>query len=274
MRAFVKEADVLGAKEGRLELRGRRQQILEMLERDGQVSVTDLAQQLQVSDVTIRKDLQELEELSFLRRVHGGAVPAHRSKYNLALGDKISRLAATKTAIAHEALQFIHDGDTLILDAGSTVLALARLLPGRFRGLTVVTNSLPVIAELSEHGDFDLVSLGGTVRLHSLAIIGPLTVHSLRKLHADRVFVGATGATLERGLSTPNFIEAETKAAMIDAAHECIALLDGTKVGAASLAPFASWEQVHHLVTDAPLPTRVQDHLAEMNVQVTLTGKP
>jgi DeoR/GlpR family transcriptional regulator of sugar metabolism len=264
---------VLSTKEGRLELSDRQQQILELLERDGQVSVADLAQHLQVSDVTIRKDLQELEELSFLKRVHGGAVPAHRSKYNLALGDKISRLATTKTGIAQAALGFIHDGDTLILDAGSTVLALARLLPGRFRGLTIVTNSLPVIGELCGHSDFDLVSLGGMVRLHSLAMIGPLTVHSLRKLHADRVFVGATGATIERGLSTPNFIEAETKAAMIEAAHECIALLDGTKVGAASLAPFASWNQVHHLVTDAPLPTPVQTCLTDANVQVTLANR-
>lgn len=251
-------------------LTARQQEILERLEQQGRVEVAALAQALGVSEVTVRKDLQELESLSLLKRVHGGAVLAHRSKYNLSLGDKIGKESAAKLAIAREALKLIHDGDTLILDAGSTTLALARLLLGRFQGLTIITNSLPIIAELSRSGRFELISLGGMVRLHSLAMIGPLTVASLKRLHADRAFLGATGVTLERGLCTPNIIEAETKAAMVAAATERVALVDHSKIGEASLAPFASWEEIHHLISDRPLPEAFAKTLTERGLSLSI----
>ena len=251
----------------------RKELILDWLERDGRVHVAQLAESCAVSEVTIRKDLQELESLSLLKRVHGGAIVAKRSKYNLSLGDKIGRLSASKLAIATAALAYIRDGDTLILDAGSTTLALARLLRGRLRGLTIVTNSLPVIAELSHGGDFELISLGGVVREHSLAMIGPLTVAGLSRLHADIAFLGATGLTLERGVCTPNIIEAETKAAMVEAATERIALVDHSKIGQASLAPFASLAKLHRLVTDRPLPNGYSEHCQEIGLAVDVADR-
>lgn len=255
------------------ELSSRQQEILERLEQQGRVEVGVLAQTFGVSEVTVRKDLQELESLSFLKRVHGGAVLAHRSKYNLSIGDKIGKQSAGKLAIAKSALGCIHDGDTLILDAGSTTLALARLLPGRFQGLTIITNSLPIIAELSRFDSFELISLGGMVRLHSLAMIGPLTVASLKRLHADRAFLGATGATMERGLCTPNIIEAETKAAMIAAATERIALVDHTKIGQASLAPFACWDKIHRFITDHPLQSGLAEELKALGLTVQIASE-
>ncbi len=249
------------------DLNERHRSILVSLDLEGRVDVAGLARTLEVSDVTIRKDLQRLEELSLLKRVHGGAVLAHRSKYNLSIGDKLGRGSVRKIAIAKRAMELVQDGDTLILDAGSTVLALARLLPGRAKGLTIVTNSLPVIAELSNTPGFDLIALGGSVRQHSLATIGPLTVGSLQRLHADRAFLGATGATIARGLSTPNIVEAETKAAMIAAASERVALVDGSKIGNASLAPFASWDDLEWLVSEH-LPSDFARHLDDRGVRV------
>jgi DeoR/GlpR family transcriptional regulator of sugar metabolism len=256
-----------------LDLGERKASILERLERDGRVQVAELAASLGVSEVTVRKDLKELESLSLLKRVHGGAVVARRSKYNLSLGDKIGSLSASKLAIAEAALAFVHDGDTLILDAGSTTLALARLLPGRVRGLTIVTNSLPIIAELFQVPDFELISLGGAVRQHSLAMIGPLTVAGLQRLHADRAFLGATGVTLERGLCTPNIVEAETKAAMVEAATERIALVDHSKFGQASLAPFASLKKLDRLITDRPLPDDYATYVRGLGVEVSIASK-
>lgn len=243
------------------ELSPRQQHILTRLEQAGRVSVGDLSRELGVSDVTTRKDLQELEEGSFLKRVYGGAVAARRSKYNLSLGDKVGQLAAPKLRIAEAALALIHDGDTLILDAGSTTLALARLLPGRRRQLTVITNALPILAELSAVAGLELIALGGIVRRHSLALVEPQAVATLRGLHADMAFFGATGATLAQGLSTPNLIEAETKAAMLASAGEAIALLDHSKFDQASLAPFAPWEALRYLVTDAELTDAWRAHL-------------
>ena len=248
------------------ELNPRQRLILERLERAGRVQVAALSRELGVSEVTTRKDLQELEEGSFLKRVYGGAVAARRSKYNLSLGDKVGQLAANKLCIAEAALELIHDGDTIILDAGSTTLALARLLPGRKRQLTVITNALPILAELSALEGLELIALGGIVRRHSLAMVGPQTVAALRVLHADMAFLGATGATLAQGLSTPNLIEAEAKAAMIASAAECTALLDHSKFAQASLAPFVSWNDLDHLVSDAPLPPPFRTHLRKHRV--------
>ena len=250
-----------------LELSTRQQTILAQLGRTGRVQVTELSEVLGVSEVTTRKDLQELEEASLLKRVYGGAVAAHRSKYNLSLGDKVGQLAPNKRQIAELALELVHDGDTLILDAGSSTLALAQLLPGRKRQLTVITNALPIIAELSAVPDLELIALGGIVRRHSLAMVGPQTVAALRGLHADMTFLGATGATLEQGLSTPNLIEAETKAAMVASAAACSALVDHSKLGQASLASFAPWADLDYLVTDAPLPPTFHDLLARQRVR-------
>lgn len=252
------------------ELNPRQQLILERLERAGRVQVAALSRELGVSEVTTRKDLQELEEASLLKRVYGGAVAAHRSKYNLSLGDKVRQLSANKLRIAEAALELIHDGDTLILDAGSTTLALARMLPGRRRQLTVITNALPILAELSAVEGLELIALGGIVRRHSLAMVGPQAVAALRGLHADMAFLGATGATLAQGLSTPNLIEAETKAAMVTSAAECTALIDHSKFGQASLAPFAPWEVLRYLVTDAvfEVQSELRGHLEVCKVKV------
>lgn len=250
----------------------RQHAILAALDRDGRVSVAALAAQFQVSDVTIRKDLRALERLSLLRRVHGGAETAHRSKWNPSIGARLDRQPAAKARIARAALPFVRDGDTVLLDAGTTTLALARRLRGHVDNLTVVTNSLPIVAELAEHSDVDVVSLGGMVRGHSLAMIGPLAVAGLERIHADVVFLGATGASIDRGLCTPNLIEAETKAAMVRAADRRIGLIDHSKIGAASLAPFCAWDDLDALVTDEALPRALGHTLHERGVRVLVAG--
>ena len=258
------------AREG---LSERQERILAWLERTGAVGVGELAQALGVSEVTVRKDLQELEERSFLTRTHGGAVRSHRSKFNLSLGDKLARQPGAKDAIARAAVALVHDGDTVLLDAGSTTLALARLLPGRFRGLTVITNSLPIVAELTRGEGIEVISVGGVVRAHSLAQIGPLAALALSRLTADRAFLGATGATLERGLSTPNLVEAETKRAMLEAAPSRYALLDGSKLGRGSLAAFARWEELSGVITDRDAPEAFLDGLRERGLDVTVAAE-
>jgi DeoR family transcriptional regulator, fructose operon transcriptional repressor len=254
------------------ELTGRQLAILEQIEQTQRVEVTELSKILEVSEVTIRKDLQELEQLSLLKRVHGGAISVHRTKWNPSLENRLETQADSKLAIAKAATELIHDGDTLILDAGTTTLALARHLRGRRRNLTIITNSLPVMVELS-NSDYDLVALGGMFRGHSLAMIGPLTVSNLSKLHADIAFVGATAASLERGLCTPNIIEAETKAAMVKAASDRVALIDYSKIGQASLAPFASWADIQALITDETLDPKTTTYLQNQHVKVIVAQR-
>lgn len=230
----------------------RRSKIIELLEHKGSVLVDDLAQEFAVSQVTIRKDLSELEERGLLHRTHGGATYAHKSLFNPSFREKINLQRAEKQAIAQTALEYIEEGDSLILDAGTTTFTLARLLKPHFRSLYIITNSVPIASELAETR-WEVLLTGGQVRQHSMALIGPATVRTLEVYHADKAFMCATGVG-QAGYSTPNPYEAQTKAAMIRAVDSVYALVDSSKLGRATLASFAALSDVHLLITDKGAP--------------------
>jgi DeoR/GlpR family transcriptional regulator of sugar metabolism len=232
----------------------RRSGIIDTLEREGNVRVEDLASQYEVSLVTIRKDLAELESRGLLQRTHGGAVFTHKSRFNPSFREKLHLQADEKSAIALAALEFVREGDAIILDAGSTTLALAKALKGNFASLYVLTNSTAIALELVGT-DWEVVLVGGQVRHHSLALIGPSTVTVLEGYHVDKVFLGATGASLDRGYTTPNPLEAQTKRAMVAAARERYALVDASKLGHATLSSFARIDEVDTLITSQLAPT-------------------
>lgn len=225
----------------------RRRAILDLLETRGEVSVEELARLFRVSQVTIRNDLSDLEARGLAQRTYGGAVPARKALYNPSFEEKQRHRLEAKQAIAQRALIHIQEGDTLILDAGSTTLVLARLLKHRFTRLFVLTNSIPVALELQGSG-LEVLVLGGSMRHHSLALIGPATVRTLSWYRADKAFLGATGVDL-RGYSTPNPLEAETKRAMLEAAGRAYVLADASKLGRSTLARFAALREAT-LITD------------------------
>ena len=241
----------------------RRTQIIDLLERHGNVRVEDLSEQFQVSLVTIRKDLTELESRGLLQRTHGGAVFTQKSRFNPSFQEKLHLQSSDKTAIANAALEFVQEGDAIILDAGSTTLALAQAMKGKFESLFVLTNSVPIALELIGM-PWEVVLLGGNVRHHSLALIGPSTVGLLEQYHVDKVFLGTTGASLERGYSTPNPLEAQTKRAMILAAKERFVLADASKLGHATLSSFAKLDEIDLLITAGTIP---EDFMAGLNAQ-------
>jgi DeoR family transcriptional regulator of aga operon/DeoR family fructose operon transcriptional repressor len=231
----------------------RRSEIIQLLEQRGSVLVDELAQQFEVSQVTIRKDLGELEARGLLHRTHGGATYAHKSLFNPSFGEKINLQQAEKQAIAQAALEHIEEGDTLVLGAGSTVLTLARLMKNRFRSLYIITNSVPIAIELVDTR-WDILLTGGQVRQHSMALIGPAAVRTLEVYHADKAFIGATGVSLEKGYTTPNPYMSDIIKAMIQAVDRVYALVDSSKLGHTTLASFAMLKEVHHLITDSGAP--------------------
>lgn len=249
----------------------RRRQIIELIEREGNVRVADLSQRFEVSEVTIRKDLAELEERGALQRTHGGAAQSYRSRFNLSFLEKERLHAESKTAIATQAATFVREGDAVILDAGSTTLALARVIKARFHRLTVITCSIPIALELSQT-DWDVILVGGQVRHHSLALIGPTAIDTLRRYHADRAFLGATGVTLEDGYSTPLPLDAELKKALMRAADEAYVLTDSSKLGHAALAHYAGFDEVTRLITDAGAPREFCDELRRRRVAFEMAG--
>src|SRR6516164_1552191 len=228
--------------------------IIDLLKQQGKAKVEELAERLNVSEVTIRKDLTRLEEQGLLERIHGSAIISQRSRFNIAFLERLRLKAPAKTFIARTAASYIQEGDSIILDAGTTTLSLAQVITERrFHSLLVITTSVPAALELSK-GNYDILLIGGQVRNHSLALIGPMTVRNLGSFHVDRAFLGTSGISFAHGYSTPNPLDAQVKEAMIRAAAETYIIADSSKFGHECLVSFAGIAGLHLLITDTGIP--------------------
>jgi DeoR/GlpR family transcriptional regulator of sugar metabolism len=250
----------------------RHSAIIDLLKQEGKAKVEDLAERLRVSEVTIRKDLTKLEEQGLLERVHGSAIISQRSRFNIAFLERLRLQAPAKNLIAQAALNYIQEGDSIILDAGTTTLALAHALTERrFHSLFVITNSVPAALELSKVG-YDIVLVGGQVRNHSLALIGPMTVKNLGNFHVDRAFLGTSGISLDHGYSSPNALDAQVKEAIIRAAEESYILADSTKFGHDCLVSFATLSNIHLILTDSGIPSEYVGEFRKRGIGYQIAG--
>lgn len=238
----------------------RQQQILELARRDGRVEVKDLAETLDVTTETVRRDLTVLERRGLVRRTHGGAIPVERLGFEPAVSDREGRMAGQKERIAKAALDEVPDGGAVLLDAGTTTVRLAELLPTD-RELTVVTHALPVATVLATRPNVTLHLLGGTVRGRTLAAVGAWTEQALRDIYADVAFVGTNGITVEHGLTTPDLGEAAVKRAIVHAARRVVVLADHTKFGRSDLAHVAPLSAVDTVITDLDLEPELADEV-------------
>ena len=232
----------------------RRQRLGVIIESRGAVRLDELSHALGVSQATIRRDLSALEAGGRVRRVHGGAVAVDQRLDEPHFDVKAAAAASEKQRIAARAMELIAPDDTIYLDSGSTVLALARLLHGRGR-LTVVTNSLPVATELVGRGP-RLILVGGELRATSRALVGPLTRLLLDELHVDRAFMGTFALAVDDGLTTTDPSEAYTKQLVLSRAREVILLADATKLGTRSFVRAGRLDDIDILITDAALDER------------------
>jgi DeoR/GlpR family transcriptional regulator of sugar metabolism len=230
----------------------RRQQILNLLEETGTLNVSELADRFSVSVVTIRKDLDDLEGEDLLQRTFGGAVFSHRSRFNRSFLERAQQYRREKCAIAAAAHSYIKDGDTIMLDAGTAILALAERLKSHVKSAFIITCSVPAALELSSAG-YDILLLGGTVRNTSLALLGRETLTIIERYRADKAFLGSTGFTAEMGHTTPNPDDAQIKEALMRAANETYVLADSSKYGHRCLTSFARLRDVDLTITDSNL---------------------
>ena len=230
----------------------RQQRILTVARAAGRVEVLALADELDVSPETIRRDLTNLERGGALRRVHGGAIPVERLGFEPSVAIRSERFVAEKERIAKAALALVPDEGTILLDSGTTTLALAKILPTD-RELTVVTNSLPVVQALSSVKSVSLYVLGGRFRPRTQAAVGDWVVSALTDVTVDIAFLGTNGVSVERGLTTPDPSEALAKRAMAAAARQCVVVADSSKVGTEHFSRFAALEDLSILVTDTGL---------------------
>ncbi|MCW5954524.1 MAG: DeoR/GlpR transcriptional regulator [Propionibacteriaceae bacterium] len=244
--------------EDRLLPHERHLRILEQARSRSKVEVSALAEELEVTTETIRRDLAMLERQGQLRRVHGGAVHVQRLGYEPSVDTRRGQHAAQKTRIGRAARELLPDGGSILIDGGTTTLELVRHLPSDLR-LTAVTNSLQAATLLAELPQVELLLLGGRLREVTGAAVGPWPVAALSELRIDVAFMGTNGITPESGLTTPDQAEAEVKRAMVAAAGRVVCLADHTKVGLTQLCRFAPLADVDTIVTDAGL----EDSLAE-----------
>jgi DeoR/GlpR family transcriptional regulator of sugar metabolism len=248
----------------------RRGVILEELGSIGSVSVAELSRKLGVSDMTIRRDLEELSGRNLLRKVHGGAIPVSRSaEPHFEQKRRLKR--AEKMAIARAAQGFVNDGDTVAFSAGTTTWHVASTLYPGHRDLTFVTNSTNVALTLQENGWEEIVLSGGMFRTPSDALVGPFADRTLRTLNADVLFLGAHGVDPDAGLTTPNTAEAETNGYLVDAARRVVVVADSSKLGVVALARIIPLSRVDVVITDQEAPRQLLREIELSGPQVVVT---
>ena len=237
--------------------------MLERIREDGAVRVSDLARQLGVSDMTVRRDLEFLHGRGLIEKVHGGATAVPGSAlFEPGFATKSALQQLEKDAIADAAVELVNPGVAIGISAGTTTYALARRLVDA-AGLTVVTNSIRVADVLSEaHRADQTILLTGGVRTPSDALVGPLAVSALQNVHLDLVFMGVHGMDVRAGFTSPNLLEAETNRAMVEAARLLVVVADHTKWGVVGLSSFARLDQADMLITDAGIDPAARDQLA------------
>lgn len=241
----------------------RRSHIVQAIGTDGSVSVASLADELAVSEMTIRRDLDELEKEGLVRRVYGGAVSARSRSYEPPFRMRSTESSAAKRRIGKRAAQLVADGDTVALDVGTTTIEVARNLLHK-KNLTVITTSLRIANFLFSRSNTRLILSGGIVRQEEGSLTGELPKETFKRLYVDRLFLGVASIHSEVGLTEYNWDDAIVKQAMIESAKEVIVVADSTKFETVAFAHVAPFSAIHKLVTDSspedPLAAKLVEH--------------
>jgi DeoR/GlpR family transcriptional regulator of sugar metabolism len=248
----------------------RRQSLLDTLRKQPGVRVPELAQALDVSEGTVRNDLNALENEGRLKRVHGGAVLKDQDQFqNNSFVRRYKQNVDAKLAIAREAAVLVIDGDSILLDASSTAYYMARALSER-KKLRVMTNGFEVARELAQNSSNTVVLFGGVVNNDSSSVTGLLSEKIIAEMHIEKAFVSCSGFSLERGLTEVHFAEAQLKRKAIESSRQVIALVDSTKFGKEDLTPFARSDQIAHLISDSMLSFEWIEKLKQAGINFTL----
>lgn len=249
----------------------RRQNIIKLIDAQGRATVKELSDRFGISAVTIRNDLEVLARTGVIMRSHGGALPAAIARVDTPLPVKETRHLAEKRHIGEAAARLINDGETIILDAGSTTVEIARRIRQRnWQSLTVITNALNVAMELADVAGVRVMMLGGLLRPTSYSLAGPAAKENLSRLIADRLFLGVDGLDLQSGISTPDPEEAALNALMVQVSREVVAVMDASKLGQRSLSLIATIDDLDFVITDVTLPHTAVEALRKSGVKVLL----
>ena len=251
----------------------RRKRLLSLLHERSGIRVAEIAQLLDVSEGTIRNDLNALAKEGRLERVRGGGVPTDdHPAHSAAFASRFRIQEPAKQRIARWASELVENGDTLLLDASTTVYCMAQFLQDR-RNLTIVTNGIEVGRKLAQNPSNTVMLLGGVLRADGTPVTDLVSEHFLRDLHIKMAFVSCAGFTPEAGLTEFDARDAQLKSQMIAAASSVVALIDSTKFGKVSLVPFARADQVSHIFTDSDLSDKWISRVQQARVVLTVCNE-
>jgi DeoR/GlpR family transcriptional regulator of sugar metabolism len=247
----------------------RRHSLLDLLRKQPGLRVSQLAEALDVSEGTIRNDLNALEEEGRLKRVHGGAILSDHDQFqNDSFVRRYHQNVAAKLAIVHEAALLVMDGDSIFLDASSTSFYLARALSAR-RRLRVMTNGFEVARELAQNTSNTVILVGGLVNNDSSSVTGLLSEQIIAEMHTKKGFFSCSGFSIERGMTEVHFEEAQLKRKAVESSKQVIALIDSSKFGKEDLTPFARPLQIERLFTDSEITEEWKARLQQAHIPFT-----
>jgi DeoR family transcriptional regulator of aga operon len=268
---LVKAVNGKTPKKPKLLIEERRRRILDLLNSNEHVTVSDLVETFGISAVTIRGDLDALDEKGGLVRSHGGAVRRLNPLQDYPIQVKEILHHGAKVRIAQAAARLIRSDQKIILDSGTTTAEIARQIKqSKFASLTVITNALNIAMELANLPYVSVIMLGGMLRQMSYSLVGPHAEQILSDLNADQVFLGVDGLDPDLGLSTPDVFEAKLNALMIRVSRQVTVVADSSKLGQRSLSVISRVENVHRVITDTKAPADVLRALRARGVEVIL----
>ncbi|WP_075350234.1 DeoR/GlpR family DNA-binding transcription regulator [Algoriphagus marinus] len=247
----------------------RHKYILDELNRAGFVSVSELAKNMEVTMVTIRKDLKILEDKGLLFRSHGSATPVSPYVSDRSVQVKKLEQVAEKTKIAEKALDFLEEKEAVLIGSGTTVVAFAQAIP-KNKPLTVLTAAMNVTLALIDNPEVELVQLGGVVRKSSSSAVGHYAEEMLKNFACSKLFLSVDGISLEHGLTTSNMMEAHLNAQMIRSVQKTIVLADSRKFGRKGFGKICELEDIDIIITDSGIPEIYRQKLEEKGIEVVV----
>ena len=227
----------------------RREKILQLITKNEEVKISDLSQLFGVSEISIRRDLIELESEGLLKRAYGGAISTAKVIQEQSFKERVNKHLEEKKRIATLAVKMIKRGDKILLDSGTTTLQIARMIKNP-QDLTVVTTSLPIADELGIYSGVNLILTGGIYNPTYQSLVGPLTVKNLTQFHVNKAFMGIDGLSISNGLTTISTLEAEVSQAILQMSEEVIVVADHSKIGKIGFVHIAPITKIHRLITD------------------------
>ena len=245
----------------------RRDSIIQLIQKNGKVRVDNLSEKHEVSSVTIRNDLDFLEKKGILHRTHGGALIRKNVYEDPTLEEKQKLYQSEKQRIGERAIEMIDDGDSILLDSGTTAMEVAKRLSGK-KNLTIMTNAINIALKLGSFENLNVMLTGGVLRKESFSLVGPEAEATISNYFFDKLFLGVDGLEIKYGLTTPNPMEAQLNRTMVDRAQQVIAIADSSKFGRHSFSYICDVDVISTIITDNKISSQFEAEFTRKNIDV------